>query len=256
MRGVALRSVSLGVGFEYAWFGKVQSVTLRSFSGGSDGMRVLTLPAGAKVADIQDGSKVNWQAIGAIDGNASLVSDEDFKQFQALLLGANDTKAMHKFVAADDSAKWELQYTLENPLHDNRAGEDRMPELVIAFASPKRGADAQAGITVVALDAKGRETGTPMAVTIGDARATTPELTLSHLNARGVTEGTAQVKLATVDLSQLGVFSTTALLVRPIRVGDTLLNGETVSGKTKPVPFKLIAVETAGMPLPAWASGD
>jgi hypothetical protein len=255
LRGVGLRSVSFGPGFEYAWWGKLKSVTLRTFSGSSEGIRILTLPAGPKAAELPEGTKVRWQSIGAMEGNNALVSDEDFKAFQQLLPGANDPKAMHKFLATDAAAKWELQYTLDKPLQDNRAGEDWMPEIIVAFAAPAQGS-AASSITIVALDAQGRETGTPISVSVADARETTPSLPLSNLSSDGSTQGIARAVLASLDMSKLGVERATSFVVRPTRSTDTKLDGTTASASAAPVPFKVMLLETAGMPLPAWAMGD
>ncbi len=253
LRGASLRGVSLGHALEYAWWMKPKDVTLRSYSGGSEGLRVASLPVGDGTAKVPAGARIAAQALGAQDGEANHVSNEDIAAFEKLLPAAHDRAALHRMVLPDASAKWEIVFTLPAPLQDNLAQDDWMPELCVAFAAEGGG---EGEVTIVALDAKGNETGTPVAVRAKDAAPTTPALAISLVDGEGKVQGTGEVRIATLDLSRLGVLSVQQLLVRSPRAGDKAPSGESVSGSSPRGGFKLMLLETAGMPLPAWAMGD
>jgi hypothetical protein len=253
LRGPALRGVQFGPAFEYASWAKPSSLELRSYSGGSEGLRVLALPAGDATSKVPVGAKLSWQAIGAQDGNPTIVSEQDVTQFEKLLAGAFDRAAMHRMLFADASARWECVLTLATALDDNRAGEDWMPEVCVAFGAGK---GEEGTISIVALDGNGREVGTAIALRVQDAQPTTPPMPLSLPDANGAVQGLGEVRIATLDLSALGVSRVSQLLVRPTRAGDRTLQGEPASPAPLRAGFKVMLVETAGMPLPEWAVGD
>lgn len=241
---ITVEGVALGAGFVLREFVSAERVRNVSFDGPPDAVRLVRGPATSVPTPVR--------TLGQFDDAPGLISREDLSRAAGPLASAATSPNLNQCVDIDRACELSFDIVFDQPLADNSAGADPLPELLFFERSGGRGGEA---ITVQALDADGAEVGRALVLGADAGTDCTPSANAAVLDRRLQVAGFESVTFIPVDLSSLGVTQLTTLRVRTPRAGDETPDGHTWKGDAGLPDFKLLGVKTDAT-LPAWMIGD
>lgn len=241
---ITVEGVALGAGFVLRDFVSAERVRNVSFEGPPDALRLVRGPATSVATPAR--------TLGQFDDAPGLISREDLTRAVGAIASAATSLNLNQCVDVDRACEFSFDIVFDQPLVDNSAGADPLPELLFFERSGGRGGEA---ITVLAIGADGEEVGRALVLGADAGTDCTPRADAAVLDRRLQVAGFESVTFIAVDLSTLGVTQATTLRVRTPRPDDEMPDGTAWRGDAGLPDFKLLGVRTDAT-LPAWMIGD